>query len=98
MALGATRADVLALMLRQGMRPVAFGVMLGVLGALGVSGLLRAILIFPGSVDVLYGAKWFDPIAFVGLASLLTIVALLACYLPARRATCVEPMIALRHE
>ena len=98
MALGATRADVLALMLRQGMRPVAFGVLLGVLGALGVSGLLRAILIFPGSVDVLYGAKWFDPLTFVGLASLLAVIALLACYLPARRATCVEPMIALRHE
>lgn len=98
MALGATRTDVLALMLRQGMRPVVFGVMAGVLGALGVSGLLRAILIFPGSVDVLYGAKWFDPITFVGLASLLSAIALLACYFPARRATCVEPMIALRHE
>ena len=98
MALGATRGDVLALMLRQGMRPVAFGVMAGVLGSLGVSGLLRAILIFPGSVDVLYGAKWFDPVTFVGLASLLTAIALLACYFPARRATCVEPMIALRHE
>ncbi|HKT23567.1 MAG TPA: ABC transporter permease [Terriglobales bacterium] len=98
MALGATRSDVLALMLRQGMRPVIFGVMFGVLGALGVSGLLRAILIFPGSVDVLYGASWFDPASFIGLASLLAAVALLACYLPARRATCVEPMIALRHE
>ncbi|HKR30171.1 MAG TPA: ABC transporter permease, partial [Terriglobales bacterium] len=98
MALGATRSDVLALMLRQGMRPVAFGVMAGVLGALGVSGLLRAILIFPGSVDVLYGASWFDPASFIGLGSLLAAVALLACYLPARRATCVEPMIALRHE
>ena len=98
MALGATPTDVMGLMLRQGMRPVALGVVLGVLGALGVSGLLRAILIFPGSVDVLYGAKWFDPVTFVGLASLLTAIALLACYLPARRATCVEPMIALRHE
>jgi len=98
MALGATRSDVLALMLRQGMRPVAFGMMVGVVGALGVSGLLRAILIFPGSVDVLYGAKWFDPVTFIGLAGLLAAIALLACYLPARRATAVEPMIALRHE
>ncbi|HVH87300.1 MAG TPA: ABC transporter permease, partial [Terriglobales bacterium] len=98
MALGATRSDVLTLMLRQGMRPVAFGVMLGVLAAMGVSGLLQAILIFPGSVDVLYGARWFDPVTFVGLAGMLTAIALLACYLPARRATCVEPMIALRHE
>jgi predicted permease len=98
MALGATRGDVLALMLSQGMRPVVVGVAFGLMGALGVSGLLRAILIFPGSVDILYGARWFDPATFVGLASLLTAIALLACYLPARRATCVEPMIALRHE
>jgi putative ABC transport system permease protein len=98
MALGATRTDVLALMLRQGMRPVVFGIVAGVLGALGVSGLLRAILIFPGSVDVLYGAKWFDPLTFLGLAGLLTFIALLACYLPARRATYMEPIIALRHE
>src|SRR5690348_13213527 len=96
MALGATRSDVLALMLRQGMRPVVLGVTIG--AALGVSGLLRAILIFPGSVDVLYGAKWFDPVTFVGLGTLLAAIALLACYFPARRATCVEPMIALRHE
>ena len=98
MALGATRNDVLGLMLRQGMRPVIAGVAAGVISALGVSGLLRAILIFPGSVDVLYGAKWFDPVTFLGLASLLAAVALFACYLPARRATSVEPMIALRHE
>jgi len=98
MALGATRGDVLTLMLRQGMRPVAFGVVFGVLGALAISGVLRAILIFPGSVDVLYGGRWFDPATFLGLASLLATIALLACYLPARRATGVEPMIALRHE
>ena len=98
MALGATRGDILALMLSQGMRPVVVGVALGLMGALGVSGLLRALLIFPGSVDILYGARWFDPDTFIGLASLLTVIALLACYLPARRATCVEPMIALRHE
>ena len=98
MALGATRGDVLTLMLSQGMRPVVIGVAFGLMGALGVSGLLRAILIFPGSVDVLYGASWFDPATFLGLASLLTAIALLACYLPAQRATCVEPMIALRHE
>jgi len=98
MALGATRSDVLGLMLRQGMRPVIAGVTLGLLCALGVSGLMRAILIFPGSVDVLYGARWFDPVTFLGLATLLTAIALFACYLPARLATSVEPMIALRHE
>jgi ABC-type antimicrobial peptide transport system permease subunit len=98
MALGATRNNVLVLMLKQGMRPVIVGVALGVVCALGVSGLLRAILIFPGSVDVLYGAKWFDPVTFIGLATLLTVVALFACFVPARRATCLDPMIALRHE
>ena len=98
MALGARRSDVLVLMLRQGMRPVVAGVAAGLVGALGVSGLLRALLIFPGSVDVLYGARWFDPPTVLGLASLLMAIALLACYIPARRGTCVEPMIALRHE
>jgi macrolide transport system ATP-binding/permease protein len=98
MALGATRSDVMTLMLRQGMRPVVIGITLGLICALGVSGLLRALLIFPGSVDILYGAKWFDPLTFLSLASLLTAIALLACYLPARRATCVEPTVALRHE
>ena len=98
MALGATRQNVLLLMLRQGMRPVIFGGVLGMLGAFTVSGFMRVLLIFPGSVDVLYGARWFDPLTFVGLSLLLVAVALLACYVPARRATQVDPLVALRHE
>ena len=98
MALGATRQTVLLLMLRQGMRPVIFGGLLGMVGALSVSGFMRALLIFPGSVDVLYGARWFDPLTFVGLSLLLVIIALLACYVPARRATRIDPLVALRHE
>ncbi len=98
MALGATRQNVLLLMLRQGMRPVIFGGVLGMVGAFTVSGFMRALLIFPGSVDVLYGARWFDPLTFVGLSLLLVAVALLACYVPARRATRVDPLVALRHE
>lgn len=97
-ALGATRGNVLALMLRQGMHPVLIGGVFGIAGALGVSGLLRALLIFPGSVDVLYGAHWFDPATFIGLSCLLAGIALFACYLPARRATRVDPLAALRHE
>jgi macrolide transport system ATP-binding/permease protein len=98
MALGATRQNVLLLMLREGMRPVIFGVVLGIVGALAASGFMRALLIFPGSVDVLYGARWFDPLTFVGLALLLVTIALLACYIPAQRATRVDPLVALRHE
>jgi ABC-type antimicrobial peptide transport system permease subunit len=98
MALGATRRNVLLLMLRQGMRPVAIGGVFGIAGALGVSGLLRALLIFPGSVDVLYGTRWFDPATFIGLSCLLAAIALFACYLPALRATHVDPLVALRHE
>jgi len=98
MALGATRQTVLLLMLRQGMRPVIFGGVLGIVGAFSVSGFMRALLIFPGSVDVLYGARWFDPLTFVGLSLLLVFIALLACYVPARRATRVDPLVALRHE
>jgi macrolide transport system ATP-binding/permease protein len=98
MALGATRQKVLLLMLREGMRPVIFGVVLGIAGALATSGFLRMLLIFPGSVDVLYGARWFDPLTFVGLSLLLVTIALLACYVPAQRATQVDPLVALRHE
>jgi macrolide transport system ATP-binding/permease protein len=98
MALGATRRNILLLMLRQGMRPVVIGGVLGIMGALGVSGLLRAILIFPGSVDVFYGGHWFDPPTFIGLSCLLAAIALFACYLPAQRATQVDPLVALRHE
>jgi ABC-type antimicrobial peptide transport system permease subunit len=98
MALGATKRHVMLLMLGQGMRPVVIGGMFGIVGALGVSGLLRALLIFPGSVDVLYGAHWFDPATFIGLSCLLAAIALFACCLPAQRATRVDPMVALRHE
>jgi len=98
MALGATRQHVLLLMLRQGMRPVIFGGLLGMVGALSASGFMRALLIFPGSVDVLYGARWFDPLTFAGLSLVLAAIALLACYIPARRATQVDPLVALRHE
>jgi ABC-type antimicrobial peptide transport system permease subunit len=98
MALGATQHQVLRLMLSQGMRPVIIGGVLGLVSSFGLSGLMRAILIFPGSVDVLYGARWFDPATFAGLSALLGVIALVACYLPARRATRVDPMTALRYE
>ena len=98
MALGASRGKVLRLLLSQGMRPVVLGGTLGLIGALGVSGFLRALLVFPGSVDVLYGASWFDPVTFIAMSLLLGVIASFACYLPARRAMKVDPMVALRYE
>jgi ABC-type antimicrobial peptide transport system permease subunit len=89
MALGATGGEILRLMLGQGLRLTLIGVALGVAGAFGVTRLLSAML---------YGVTTTDALTFTGAAILLAAVALLACYLPARRATKVDPMIALRCE
>jgi macrolide transport system ATP-binding/permease protein len=98
MALGATRADVLRLILSQGMRPVVFGASLGLLLSLGASTAVHAFLAFPGVPDVLFGVSFFDPLSFVGLTCFLGCVALLASFIPARRAMRVDPMVALRYE
>jgi ABC-type antimicrobial peptide transport system permease subunit len=96
MALGAAAGDVLRLLIAQAMRPVIVGGFVGGLVALGVSGMLHALLVFPGTVDMLYGGRWFDPVAFIGLSALVAALATAACYLPARRVTNVDPMAALR--
>jgi ABC-type antimicrobial peptide transport system permease subunit len=88
-ALGAQGSDVVRLLLRQGLRLVALGLALGLAGGVLLARLLAAAL-----VDV----SPFDPLAFGGVALFLASVALLACYIPARRATRVDPMIALRYE
>jgi predicted permease len=88
-ALGAQSADVIRLFLRQGMKLTVIGVVIGLLGAVAISRLLAAVLI---------DLSPLDPLAFGGVAVFLSIVALLACYLPARRATKMDPMIALRCE
>ncbi|HEX2095286.1 MAG TPA: ABC transporter permease [Longimicrobiaceae bacterium] len=88
-ALGASTGDVLRLVVGQGMRPVLLGVALGVLGALAVSRLLSAIL---------WGVSATDPATLAGVPALLAGVAVLACWLPARRAARVDPMVALRSE
>jgi predicted lysophospholipase L1 biosynthesis ABC-type transport system permease subunit len=98
MALGASTGDVLRLMITQGMRPVVIGSALGLVGALGVSAVLRALLVFPGSFDILYGARWFDPVTFVGMSCVLMSIALLACYIPTRRATHLDPAVVLRYD
>ncbi|MBU6400043.1 MAG: ABC transporter permease [Verrucomicrobia bacterium] len=89
MALGARRGDVLGLVLRHGMTLASIGITLGLAGALAVTRLLRSLL---------FGVSSTDPVTFVLVPLLLCAVAFLACWLPARRATKVDPMVALRNE
>jgi putative ABC transport system permease protein len=89
MALGAQPGDVLRLVVRNGARLTMFGLLIGVPAALGLSQLLRGML---------FGVSPTDPLTFVGISTLLTAVALLASYIPARRATRVDPVTALRSE
>jgi putative ABC transport system permease protein len=89
MALGAQRREILGLVLGHGAKLTLIGVAIGIAAALGLTRFLSSQI---------YGIKATDPVTFIGVAILLTLVALLACYLPARRAMRVDPMVALRHE
>jgi putative ABC transport system permease protein len=89
MALGAQHADVLRMLLKQGCRLAASGVAIGIAAAVAVARLMTTLL---------YGVSPGDPLTFLGVAVLLACVALLACYIPARRAMRVDPLVALRYE
>jgi putative ABC transport system permease protein len=88
-ALGAQRRTVMRVVISQGMLLLAVGTVIGTLGALAMTRTLASFF---------YGVRPTDPVTFVAVVVILAGVAFLACYIPARRATRVDPMIALRYE
>jgi len=89
LALGAQGGDVLQMVLRQGAKLALVGVAIGICAAFGLTRLMR---------NLLFGVTAYDPVTFATVAVLLVLVALLACFIPARRAMLVDPIVALRYE
>jgi predicted permease len=89
MALGAKSADVLGLILRQGLTTTLIGVAIGIVGSFATARTIQSLL---------FDVKPTDPLTFVAVAASLIVIATLACYVPARRATKLDPMVALRYD
>jgi ABC-type antimicrobial peptide transport system permease subunit len=89
MALGAQQCDVLRLVMADGVRLALLGIVLGLAGALALTRVM---------VSLLFDVKPTDPATLIGVAMLLAVIAMLACYIPARRALSIHPMTALRRE
>jgi putative ABC transport system permease protein len=89
LALGAQRRDILRLIAHQGFRLVGYGLILGIAGGVAVSRVLSALL---------FGLSPLDPISYISVSLFLAVVAAVAMYVPARRATKVDPIVALRYE
>ncbi len=89
MALGAQRVKIVELVLKKGMLLVWLGIAIGLAGAIALTRLMASLL---------YGVSATDPLTYVAISALLTLVAFAACYIPARRATKVDPLVALRYE
>jgi ABC-type antimicrobial peptide transport system permease subunit len=88
-ALGAQRGSILAMTIREGMKVTFVGAAIGLVGALLLTRLMAGLL---------YGVTARDPLTFVGVIAVMSLVSLAACVIPARRATRVDPLVALRYE
>jgi putative ABC transport system permease protein len=89
LALGAQGGDVLQMVLKQGTKLALVGVVIGIAAAFALTRLMT---------NLLFGVTAHDPLTFVAVAVLLVLVVLIACYIPARRATLIDPIVALRYE
>ena len=96
MAVGATTRDVIAAVILQSLRPVAWGAGAGLLGAFAISGLLHALVVMPDVPDLTYGAGAFDPLTFFCVLAVLASVVVIAAFAPVWRATRVDAALTLR--
>ena len=95
MALGASRGNVMKMILRQGMILAVIGVVMGLVGAYVLTKYLESWI---NLSQMLFGVKVSDPWTYAVIAAVLILIALVACFIPARRATKVDPLVALRYE